>query len=50
MGKFPIADAALSKIVVCKKCKTRNKIGAKKCRKCGYSELRPKRKDARVKK
>ncbi len=50
MGKFAVADAALSKIWVCKKCKARNKAGAEKCRKCGSSYLRPKRKDTRVKK
>ena len=50
MGKFPIADAELSKIWVCRRCKARNKAGSKVCRKCGYSALRPKRKNARVKK
>jgi len=50
MGKFPIADAELSKIAICKKCKARNKTGVKKCRKCGYTALRPKRKDIRSKK
>ena len=50
MGKFPIADAEISKIWICKKCKSRNKAGAKKCRKCGYGSLRPKRKEIRTKK
>ena len=50
MGKFPIADAEISKIWICKKCKSRNKAGAKKCRKCGYRYLRPKRKEIRTKK
>ena len=50
MGKFPIADAEISKIWICKKCKSRNKAGAEKCRKCGYRSLRPKRKDIKVKK
>jgi large subunit ribosomal protein L40e len=50
MGKFPVADAELSKIRVCRRCKARNKVGSKVCRKCGYSALRPKRKNARVKK
>ena len=50
MGKFPIADAHISKIVICKKCKSRNKATVERCRKCGYRYLRPKRKDIRVKK
>lgn len=50
MGKFPEADAELLKIVICKKCKARNKRGAKFCRKCGYKFLRPKRRDIRAKK
>ena len=50
MGKFPIADAELSKIWICKKCKSRNRAGAAMCRKCGYKDLRPKRKDIKVKK
>jgi ribosomal protein L40E len=46
MGKFPIADLHLIVSVwVCKKCKARNKAGAKKCRKCGYQYLRVKKKD-----
>ena len=50
MGKFPIADAHISKTVICRKCKARNKRDAESCRKCGYKYLRPKRKDIRVKK
>jgi ubiquitin-large subunit ribosomal protein L40e len=50
MGKFPEADALLSAIIICSKCKTRNKKGAAHCRKCGYKHFRPKRKDIRAKK
>jgi large subunit ribosomal protein L40e len=50
MGKFPEADAMLSNIMVCRKCKTRNKRGMEKCRKCGSKFLRPKRKEIRAKK
>ncbi len=50
MGKFAEADAEIMKIVICRKCKTRNKKGVKKCRKCGSRFLRPKRKDIRAKK
>jgi large subunit ribosomal protein L40e len=49
MGKFPIADAELAKIKICKKCKARNFYGAVKCRKCGSPYLRPKRKDLKTK-
>lgn len=50
MGKFAEADAAIVKIVICRKCKARNKKGVLKCRKCGSQFLRPKRKDIRAKK
>ena len=50
MGKFAEADAIISKISICRKCKTRNKNTSKKCRKCGSIYMRPKRKDIRVKK
>ncbi len=43
MGKFPIADKALLKTWICKKCKARNSPNAEKCRKCDYKNLRPKR-------
>jgi ubiquitin-large subunit ribosomal protein L40e len=50
MGKFPIADAEITKIWICKKCKARSKAGSLKCRKCGSQYLRPKRKTIKVKK
>ena len=50
MGKFPLADQVLTRMVICRKCKARNKTGIEKCRKCGSVYLRPKRKDKRVKK
>lgn len=43
LGKFPIADKALLRVLVCKKCKARNPRGAERCRKCNYPHLRPKR-------
>lgn len=43
MGKFAEADAILAKIVICRKCKSRNKLGVEHCRKCGYKHLRPKK-------
>ncbi len=50
MGKFPIADAEISRTYICKRCKARNRAGAEMCRKCGYTSLRPKRKEVRAKK
>jgi ribosomal protein L40E len=50
MGKFAEADAVISNIFICRKCKARNKRGSAKCRKCGSIWMRPKRKDIRVKK
>ena len=50
MGKFPEGDAMLAQIAVCRRCKTRNKKGMEKCRKCGSVFLRPKRREIRAKK
>jgi len=50
MGKFPIADAEIAKIWICRRCKARNKAGATRCRKCGYTVLRPKHKEVKGKK
>ena len=50
MGKLPLADKEFASIWVCKKCSARNPTGAKKCRKCHYTVLRPKRKAAKGKK
>lgn len=50
MGKFIEADAEIVKIVICRKCKARNKKRIAKCRKCGSIFMRPKRKDIRAKK
>ena len=50
MGKFPIADAEIIKIWICKRCKSRNHAGAEKCRKCGCRYLRPKKKTIKAKK
>ncbi len=50
MGKFPLADAAIAQIAICKRCKARNRIHAEKCRKCGYDQLRPKNKEIKAKK
>jgi len=49
MGKFPEADKELN-VMICLKCKARNPMGAKKCRKCNYTYLRPKTKELKGKK
>ncbi|NUN11352.1 50S ribosomal protein L40e [Candidatus Micrarchaeota archaeon] len=43
MGKFPVADKALTNVLICKKCKARNPKSAKICRKCMYPNLRVKK-------
>ena len=50
MGKFPEADKRISDTNICLKCKTRNPKTVKKCRKCGSTYFRPKRKEIRAKK
>ncbi|MCC7570141.1 50S ribosomal protein L40e [Candidatus Micrarchaeota archaeon] len=49
MAKFPEAEIEFNKIKICLKCKTRNPKGVKKCRKCGYTTFRPKKKDTKKK-
>ena len=43
MGKFPVADADLKSQLICRKCKTKNRVGATRCRKCHYAALRAKK-------
>ncbi|MEM4367274.1 MAG: hypothetical protein QW035_04065 [Candidatus Anstonellales archaeon] len=50
MGKFPQGDKLFLSVVICRKCKTRNKRGVKKCRKCHSPFLRIRKKDIRAKK
>lgn len=47
MGKFEAADKRLFGVKICMKCNARNAWKADKCRKCGYSGLRPKAKEPR---
>jgi large subunit ribosomal protein L40e len=46
---FPEAKARRLRKKICKKCKARNPWTAKKCRKCGYDKLRPKKAERKVK-
>ena len=50
MGRFPVADAELARIKICRKCKARNSVNATRCRKCGGVYLRPKNKESKSKK
>ena len=49
MAKFPEAEAEFGKVKICLKCKSRNPKPVKKCRKCGYTKFRPKKKDTKKK-
>ncbi len=49
MGKFPEADAEITGVLICMRCKARNPKNAKRCRKCGSPYLRPKRKEVKGK-
>ncbi len=50
MSKFPVAEAELTRVQICRRCKSRNSLNVEKCRKCGYSFMRPKKKEIRRKK
>ena len=39
-----IARSVLMDVWICRKCYARNPVGAKKCRKCRSTRLRPKKK------
>lgn len=47
MAKFEVAGRRLFMVRVCMRCNARNPWKATKCRKCGYSGLRPKAKEPR---
>lgn len=49
MARFPEAESRLLHKMICMKCNARNAIKAKRCRKCGYTGLRPKAKESRGK-
>lgn len=47
MARFPEAERRLLDKTVCMKCYATNPKNGKKCRKCGYSNLRPKARESR---
>ncbi len=49
MAIFPEARERKLKKKICRKCKARNPWTSKKCRKCGSSDLRPKKLEKRTK-
>lgn len=49
MAIFPEARERLLKKKICRKCTARNPWTAKQCRKCGSKQLRPKKKEKKVK-
>jgi large subunit ribosomal protein L40e len=47
MARFPEAEKRLLNKMICLKCRARNSPRAKRCRKCGYKNLRPKARESR---
>jgi large subunit ribosomal protein L40e len=47
MARFKEADARLLNKMICMSCYARNAPKATRCRKCGYTNLRPKAKESR---
>ncbi|KAF5410421.1 MAG: 50S ribosomal protein L40e [Euryarchaeota archaeon] len=47
MARFEEAENKLLRKKICMKCNARNPIGATRCRKCGYKNLRMKSKESR---
>ncbi|MFC6951839.1 MULTISPECIES: 50S ribosomal protein L40e [Halorubellus] len=48
MASFKEAEARNLEKMICMRCNARNSKEAKRCRKCGYKNLRPKAKEARA--
>ncbi|MFT4930159.1 MAG: large subunit ribosomal protein L40e [Natronomonas sp.] len=47
MAKFEAAEERTLEKMICMRCNARNSQRADRCRKCGYSKLRPKAKESR---
>ena len=48
MASFDVAEKRTLEKMICMRCNARNPPRAKRCRKCGYKNLRPKAKEARA--
>ena len=48
MAKFREAEARKLNVQICRKCNARNALKATRCRKCGYTGLRPKKKELKA--
>lgn len=48
MASFDEAEKRILQKMVCMRCNARNPQRADRCRKCGYSNLRPKAKERRA--
>jgi ubiquitin-large subunit ribosomal protein L40e len=48
MPSFDAAENRTLEKMICMRCNARNSQDAKRCRKCGYKNLRPKAKEARA--
>jgi large subunit ribosomal protein L40e len=47
MAKFDAAERRILDKQICMRCNARNPQRAERCRKCGYTKLRPKAKETR---
>jgi len=48
MARFPEAEARLLHVKICMHCNARNPVRAVACRKCGYTNMRPKNKERKA--
>jgi large subunit ribosomal protein L40e len=48
MASFDAAEKRTLSKLICMRCNARNPTRAKRCRKCGYKNLRPKSKERRA--
>lgn len=48
MARFPEAEKRLLNVKICMSCNARNPVRAIRCRKCGYTGLRPKSKETKT--
>ncbi|ADD05019.1 50S ribosomal protein L40e [Natrialba magadii ATCC 43099] len=48
MPSFDAAEDRMLNKMICMRCNARNSAEAKRCRKCGYKNLRPKAKEPRA--